>query len=95
MADIRCRNCGEPYDNDTIHEEVSERALVGEVATYRSVATEFAEKGCQAFRAFTGKDEPCKPTVSVSVRSAYSALSDLGLPPDEIERELEDFGILS
>lgn len=95
MADIRCRKCGEPWDADTIHEEVAERAYLGEETTYSAVAAEFNQKGCQAFRAFTGKDEPCKVTTSISVRSAYSAMADLGLTPDEIERELEDFGVLS
>lgn len=91
MADIICRIDGEPWDADTIHEEVAERAYLGEETTYSAVAAEFARKGCQAFRAFTGKDEPCQPRRSARTEGV-GALMDLGLTPDEAAMELDDIG---
>lgn len=42
--DIYCPRCGEPWDNDTLHDEADERNT-----TYREMQTRFAAKGCAAF----------------------------------------------
>lgn len=94
MADITCRIDGEPWDADTIHEEVAERAYLGEEATYSQVSAEFAAKGCQAFRAFTGNDQPCTPRRSARTEGV-GALMDLGLTPDEATAELDDMGVFA
>lgn len=65
--DVKCGACGEPWDNDTIHEEVAERIAAGLDTpahvptlatggpTYSKVAAEFRAYGCTAFAVFTGK----------------------------------------
>lgn len=51
--DLICTHCREPWDNDTIHEEVAERnAHFGTQATYKSVLGEFYSLGCGAMFAF-------------------------------------------
>lgn len=99
MADIRCKNCGEPYDADTIHEEVAERQYVGRDAVYTSVAAEFAKKGCAAFSELYGAsiEDECKARSQESLHgSLLDAAYDLGLTPDEAEAEVSDFlGALS
>lgn len=54
--DIRCPKCGEPWDNDTIHERVAElnAETVGDAGqrlvhfSYRTVAADFRKRGCAA-----------------------------------------------
>lgn len=89
--DIRCRRCGEPWDNDTIHEEVAERAYLGEETTYSEVAAEFRAKGCQAFRVFTGNDQPCKRTGANNAEAAGVLADLLGDDMDGAAALLEDF----
>lgn len=48
--DVRCPRCGEPWDNDSIHDEVEARQERGQQADYASVAAEFRRSGCVAFR---------------------------------------------
>lgn len=60
MSDLPCRVCREPWDHDSISEEVDERDRQGintrdGEPTYDQVAAEFAKFGCGAFAAFTGK----------------------------------------
>jgi hypothetical protein len=99
MSDIRCRNCGEPYDADTIHEEVAERAYVGTETTYSAVAAEFKQKGCAAFSELYGASagDECKARSRESLHgSLLGAAYDLGLTPDEAEAEVSDYlGALS
>jgi hypothetical protein len=48
--DIFCPKCGEPWDNDELHEVVAERHENGDHdASYNSVAREFRGKGCEVF----------------------------------------------
>lgn len=58
--DLLCKMCREPWDNDSLHEEVAERIRDGintrdGQPTYTQVAREFATFGCGALGAFTGK----------------------------------------
>lgn len=97
--DIRCRHCGEPYDNDTIHEEVAERAYVGNETTYTAVAAEFSKDGCKAFSELYGAsiEDECRANARESLHGdLLGAAYDLGLTPDEAEAEVSDFlGALS
>lgn len=45
--DLFCKRCGEPWDNDSLHEEA---ALSGR--TYDQVAADFRARGCQALTEF-------------------------------------------
>ena len=98
MSDIRCSKCGEPYDADSIHEEVSERAYIGEETTYTEVAAEFAKDGCKAFRELYGPSagDECAANARETLHgSLLDAAADLGLTPDEAEAEVSDFlGVL-
>lgn len=48
--DIICPKCAEPWDNDSIHEEVDNRRDDGDTtADYYKIAAEFRRKGCQTF----------------------------------------------
>jgi hypothetical protein len=51
--DIPCRKCGEPWDADSLHEEVEARGfghLRGEAyqVEYRKVSADFRKRGCVA-----------------------------------------------
>lgn len=75
--DIYCPRCGEPWDNDSLHEEVAERESFGEPASYAQVAAEFRRHGCLALRAFGAVR--CKQTGSELAdiaRITYEALGD-------------------
>jgi len=90
--DILCPRCGEPWDNDTIHDEVSVRREVGEPADYHNVAAEFRLRGCHTFRESIGpvvcKENDSQAAVTAGVLydllgddmdGAASMLADLGL----------------
>lgn len=52
--DIKCINCGEPWDTETIHEEIAERwEDTGDNEDYQRyyaiVADDFYKRGCPAF----------------------------------------------
>lgn len=74
--DIPCPICGEPWDNDTIHEEVEYRKSNGDAkATYSKVAQEFRSKGCVTFNGAS----QCKPSNSFrqqAIRMTYDLLGD-------------------
>ncbi len=50
--DIHCRYCGEPWDNDELHDMESH---MGEAVTYLQAAERFKALGCNAFRPTTGR----------------------------------------
>jgi len=94
--DIICPKCGEPWDHDSLHEEVAERELEGETATYHGVLREFQASGCGvAFRAFGGTmGEPCTAAERPYSAHAAEALYDLlGDDIDGAAAMLEDFGL--
>lgn len=49
--DLLCPKCREPWDNDSLHEEVKERIDAKESADYKKVYREFVQKGCEALGA--------------------------------------------
>lgn len=93
--DIRCRRCAEPWDHDTIHEEVEERAAQGEHADYHTVAAEFRAKGCAAFRAFMGRPEDwrCERQRTATTEAAGALYDLLGDDMDGAAAMLEDFAL--
>lgn len=52
--DLYCPKCSEPWDNDSIHQEVEDR---GGNATYHAVAAEFRARGCEALGASHGEGQ--------------------------------------
>ena len=96
--DMTCPRCGENWDNDTIHEEVEERAALGITTTYTEVAREFASKGCEyALAAFIGRWDRRSQCERVdSTRTAVaSALFDLmGDDTDGVMSMMDDFDFM-
>lgn len=56
MMDVRCRECGEAWDLDTLHEEVACRGEAGTRTTFQRVYREFRRIGCAALWAFGARD---------------------------------------
>ena len=46
--DIYCPKCGEPVDNDYIHEYVAELGMPKTEASYNKLAAKYRSKGCVA-----------------------------------------------
>lgn len=67
MADIKCRNCGEPWDNDEFHFIAEEYD-----STYQEVFDDFVKRGCAAMRANCSSNE-----TSAFRGDAMDALVDL------------------
>lgn len=76
--DIRCPKCGEPWDHDTLHEEVQERIdYLHENATYAHVAAEFRRDGCGAFRGLgMNPCQPVKSAVTAAAQAVYELMGD-------------------
>jgi len=73
--DIYCPRCGEPWDHDTLHEEVGARVSEGRKASYATVAAEFRRRGCEALESYGA---PCNPEgIGSGYAEAASALYDL------------------
>lgn len=71
--DLYCGTCGEPWDNDSLHEEAAERG-----SDYRTVAADFRMAGCNALSTAFGP-QFCGPrdTERAAVASAmYDLLGD-------------------
>ena len=90
--DITCPRCGEAWDNDCIHDEVSERALLGQVTSYDAVAREFRARGCIALRAFTGNDSLCERVRDDRTAAAGALYDLLGDDMDGASAMLADLG---
>lgn len=103
--DIRCPKCAEPWDMDSLHEEVAERwpdkpwvkngqhdQTVYETY-YGKVRAEFRAKGCAAFTSFGAS---CNPeTAGSSTAAAVAAVLDLaGDDLDGAASDLDDLGHL-
>lgn len=91
--DIYCPKCREPWDNDSLHEEVDARREAGRTATYDSVKREFFADGCAALSEAFGCD--CNPATVGQGRSVVlDELYDLfGDDLDGLMSDLEDFRI--
>ena len=72
--DIKCPKCGEPWDNDSIHEEVNRRNQDQPSkyhVTYAIVAKEFRQNGCAAL------DVNCSDNIAdPRIALAYDVLGD-------------------
>ena len=78
--DIKCRNCGEPWDHDTIHDVASEKN-----SDYETVAADFRRRGCEAFDTNHNGNK---------AHVAIGALTDmLGGDMDGLGAMIEDFGL--
>ena len=73
--DVKCPKCGEPWDNDSLHEAVKRRnneaVDPNDKATYSEVAADFRSRGCAALDA-TCSDNIADPRIAV----AYDILGD-------------------
>lgn len=85
--DLYCPNCGEPWDNDCIHEEVSERA---DGSTYRTVLREFQAVGCKALTVYGEQECVASGSERAAVASAMYDL--LGDDADGAMAMMQDFG---
>lgn len=80
VMDIYCPLCGEPWDNDTLHEVAQE-----EHSTYREVARAFRQTGCAALGASCNR-LPDRDTAELS-----SAMMDMmGDDMDGVAAMMED-----
>jgi hypothetical protein len=80
MFDIRCPKCGEPWDNDCLHEAHEYGAP--EMLSYRTAAKLFAQFGCGLFNELPRPctSNPCESPDEMAQINARMALSD---HPDE------------
>ena len=88
--DIYCPKCREPWDHDSLHEEVDWRKYEGKPASYDSVKAEFFKDGCEALTAF-GTCCTARPEGrSVVLDELYGLFGD---DLDGLMSDLEDFPI--
>ncbi len=98
MADIYCSKCAEPWDMDTLHEELDYRKhYLGEPDNYQqayhSLKAEFYGKGCAAFT--FAINEPCAPADEASKDRAFisaALYSAFGDDLDGVASEMADLG---
>lgn len=98
MADVYCVRCGEPWDMDTLHEEIEyrypDRPWEDESnyeEYFSKINREFHEKGCQAITSY--EVGPCLPaSESQKMRGSISSMlyEMLGDDIDGIAASLED-----
>lgn len=98
--DIKCRNCGEPWDAECLHEEVSERwpnepwkkngrhDQTEYEKYYNKVRDEFYTKGCATFS--YGKCSDYEYENGDIVGALYD---EFGHDFDGVTAEIEDFGL--
>jgi len=79
--DMMCPKCGEPWDNDSLHEEASESHR-----TYKDVSRDFQVRGCEALTTF-GVSHNSDTTASPVIAALYDLLGD---DTDGAMSELED-----
>ena len=98
MADIYCSKCAEPWDMDTLHEELDYRThYQGEPddyqQAYHALKEEFYGKGCAAFT--FAINEPCAPADEASKDKAFisaALYSAFGDDLDGVASEMADLG---
>ncbi len=91
--DIYCPRCGEPWDNDCLHEEAEERKnlhLPG--GDYKTVLRQFQSEGCQALHAAYGAGQ-CERSNSLRASVASAMYDLLGDDVDGAAAMMEDFGL--
>lgn len=77
MQDIYCPRCGEPWDIDSIHEEVTYRQEIGETVSFNSVRREFSRRGCLALTAYRIPEDECVRDTGNARAMASGALMDI------------------
>ena len=96
--DIYCSKCAEPWDMDTLHEELDYRKhYLGEPddyqRAYHDLKAEFYGKGCVAFT--FAINEPCEPANEDAKDKAYisaALYSAFGDDLDGIASDMADLG---
>jgi hypothetical protein len=82
--DIICRNCGEPWENETLHEVAEELGK-----SYTDIANAFSSVGCKALASDGyGAMEHCQPDDKAEMRGVLADL--LGDDLDGYSSTLED-----
>lgn len=80
--DLYCPRCGEPWENDSLHDEAAARYGKSSVERYRIVASEFRRIGCEAMREAFGAscstpNEDVDSSFGLTRQQAASALYEL------------------
>lgn len=83
--DLYCVTCGEPWDNDCLHEEAeaSDRS-------YSEVARDFQRRGCEALVTAYGRQE-CSPSGSMRAAAMGAMFDLLGDDMDGAASIMDDF----
>lgn len=95
MADINCPRCGEPWDIDSVHEEISVRhyPFLPEGEDYQKefsrIQAEFYKRGCVTFE---GVSVECAQSESFKAQASAALYDLLGDDVDGIAAMLEDVG---
>ena len=84
-----CHVCGEPYDNDSLHDRADE---VG--TTYQKVASDWRTRGCEAIGSkHSAPSKQRDKTFGLTRQEAAGALNDImGDDMDGTAAMLEDMG---
>lgn len=99
--DIYCPIDGEPWDFDSLHEEVDYRIHYGTLEfkqlpthdeRFKAVREDFYRRGCQAL-GYAMKDVPCTPTHSLQAQAASAIYDLLGDDIDGAASLLDDSGL--
>lgn len=97
VVDIYCKRCGEPWDMDEIHEEISARLRAGALdadapyeAHYSTVKREFFRLGCGAFTDVVGEGYVCADTGSARAHVAAVLYDAFGHDLDGVASDLAD-----
>lgn len=90
--DIYCSSCGEPWDNDCIHDEAEARGM-----NYRDVSALFRDHGCRVLRSYGGRcsapSTSTDRTFGLTRQDAAGALYELlGDDMDGAAAMMEDMG---
>ena len=80
--DIRCKNCGEPWEIDSLHD------LDG---TFKKNFANFKKLGCGAFNQWNNQpDAPCdrEPIMNDEYMEAIEILTDMNIHADDLASDL-------
>jgi hypothetical protein len=92
--DLICPIDREPWDNDSLHEEVAARIAEGKWdTTYRDVAAAFRSRGCKALETAFGP-QVCEPDNSLTSAAASAMYDLLGDDMDGAASMMDDFDYL-
>lgn len=101
--DLYCPTCGEPWDNDCLHEEADARseakaemppgATYTLGTTYPAVAADFRERGCKALITAYGPQPDCTSTDTSTRQQIALVYELLGDDMDGAAVTFEDLGL--